>query len=181
MLQYLGQGVVYALIAALLGVFASAPSYTRFPEDQGQLTLNLAHSGKHLGECRRLSAQEIAKLPPKQRRPLDCDRGRQPVLIEIEFDGNILIREALPPTGLFGDGPSQLYRNFSVPAGRHRLAARLRDSGRSDGFDYARDQAIDIRPRQRLVIEFRAEAGGFHFAGGSRLNPAIAQAAEARP
>ncbi len=166
-LRYIGQALVYGLIAALLGFFADSPTYKRFPEDQGQLTVNLAHSGARLGDCRRLSVEEIAKLPPSERRPLACDgRARQPVVIEVELDGTMMVKEALLPSGLFGDGPAQLYVSFTVPSGRYRLAARLRDSGRTEGFDYQRDETVEIGPRQRLVIGFRAEAGGFIFSDG---------------
>ncbi len=167
-LRYLGQALVYGVIAVLLGYFADSPVYERFPEDQGQLTLNIAHAGERLGDCRRLTAEEIAALPPSQRKPMICeDRGRQPVVIEVELNGELLVGEAVPPSGLFGDGPSQLYVNFVVPSGRHRLVARLRDSDRTEGFDYTREETVDIAPRQRLVIEFQAEFGGFIFTEAS--------------
>ncbi len=163
-LRYLGQVLVYCLIAVLLGFFADSPVYQRFPEDQGQLTLNIAHSGERLGECRRLTAEEIAALPPLERKPMICeDRGRQSVVVEVELNGELLVGEAVQPSGLFGDGPSQLYANFVVPIGRHRLVARLRDSDRTEGFDYTREETVEIAPRQRLVIEFQAEFGGFIF------------------
>ena len=178
--RYLGQALVYGLIAVLLGYFADSPTYRRFPEGQGQLTVNLAHSGARLGECRRLSAEEIAKLPPLKRRPLACDdRARQPVVIEVELDGELLIGEALPPSGLFGDGPAQLYVSFTVPSGRYRLVARLRDSARTEGFDYQREETVEIGPRQRLVVGFRAEAGGFIFTDGGSASGY--DAAQVRP
>lgn len=175
--------MVYVLIAALLGFFGGSPTYKRFPEDQGQLTVNLAHSGARLGECRRLSAEEIAKLPPSERRPLACDdRARHPLVIEVELDGELLIGRTLPPSGLFGDGPSQLYASFTIPSGEHRLVARLRDSGRTEGFDYRRDETVEIGPRRRLVIGFRAEAGGFIFSGeGSGPETAAAEIVGGQP
>jgi hypothetical protein len=163
-LKYVGQGVVYALIAVLFGVFSDTPVYRHFPADKAEITLSLAHSGKHKGECRRLTSQEIAKLPPGERKPMDCARGRLPVVVELALDGKVLFNKSVPPSGLFGDGPSQVYLNFTVPAGRHMLAARLRDSDRAAGFDYERTEDVDIAPGQRLVIEFRQEQGGFKFA-----------------
>ncbi len=186
-LRYLGQVLVYGLIAVLLGFFADSPVYERFPETQGQLTLNIAHSGERLGDCRRLTSEEIAALPPLQRKPMVCeDRGRQAVVVEVELDGELLVDEAVPPSGLFGDGPSQLYANFAVPSGRHRLVARLRDSDRAEGFDYTREENVEIGPRRRLVIEFQAEFGGFIFTeaapeGSRALAGAGVQAVGGRP
>jgi len=172
--RYLGQGVVYGLIAVLLGFFADTPAYRHFDDDKAQLTLSLAHSGKHVGECRRLTAAEIAALPPNMRKPLDCPRGRLPVLVEVELDGQLIVSESVPPSGLFGDGPSQIYKNFVIPSGSYTLIVRLRESARDEGFDYQREAQVMISPRQRFVIEFRAEAGGFIFA--TSAEPAESQA-----
>jgi len=165
--KYLGQGAIYALIAVLLGFFADTPVYRHFDDDKAQLTLSLAHSGQHVGACRRLSAAEIAALPPNMRKPLDCPRGRVPVLVEVELDGRIIVRESVPPSGLFGDGPSQIYKNFVIPSGSYNLVVRLRESARDEGFDYQREAQVVIAPRRRFVIEFRAEAGGIIFTGAA--------------
>ena len=164
LVKFTGQGIVYAAIAALLGFFADSPAYRHFDDDKAQLTLSLAHSGKHVRDCRRLTAAEIAALPPNMRKPVDCPRGRLPVLVEIELNGRTIVRESVPPSGLFGDGPSQVYKNFVIPSGSYTLVARLRDSAREEGFDYQREAQVVIAPRQRVVIAFRADAGGFDFA-----------------
>jgi hypothetical protein len=165
--RYLGQGIVYALIAVLLGFFADTPAYRHFDDDKAQLTLSLAHSGKHVQDCRRRSAAEIAALPANMRKPLDCPRGRAPVLVEVELGGKIIVSESVPPSGLFGDGPSQIYQNFVIPSGSYTLVVRMRDSTRDEGFDYQREAQVVIAPRQRFVIGFQAEAGGIIFATSS--------------
>jgi hypothetical protein len=50
-----------------------------------------------------------------------------------------------------------------VPPGRHTLAARLRDSRRTEGFDHVREAGIELQARENRVIEFRADKGGFLF------------------
>jgi len=164
-LRYLGQAVIYAVIAVVLGYFADSPSYRHFDSDMARLTLSLAHSGDHAGECRRLTAEEIAALPPNMRKPMDCPRGRLPLLVEVELDGALIVGRSIPPSGLFGDGPSQIYENFTIPSGSHHVRVRMRDSARAEGFDFEREATIDVEPRQRLVIGFRAETGGFFFSG----------------
>ena len=163
--RYLGQAAVYALIAVLFGIFATWPPHRPFDPQKAQLTLSLAHSGKRPGECKRLTAKEIAALPALERKPLDCERGRLPVLIEVDLDGRTIVSRSVAPSGLFGDGPSQIYENFVIPAGSHKVSARLRDSGRADGFDYMSEADVKIAPLERFVIEFRAESGGFNFRG----------------
>ena len=161
--RYLGQGLVYAAIAVLFGTFATWPAYRHSAPDTAKLTLSLAHSGSHAANCRRLTAKEIAALPPQERRPSNCARERLPVVVEIVLNGETIVSRSIAPSGLFGDGPSQVYENFEIPPGPHTLAARLRDSARAEGFDYVREAEVEIAPGERFVIEFRAETGGFQF------------------
>jgi hypothetical protein len=41
------------------------------------------------------------------------------------------------------------------------LQLRLRDTARTEGYDYELDQIIDLRPQQNLAVDFRPEMGGF--------------------
>jgi hypothetical protein len=172
---YLGQFVVYAVIAVILGIFANGPAYLRFPEDKAQIVLSFSHGAQRKGGCRRLTANEIAALPANMRRTEVCPRERLAVLVELRLDDQVLFAALLPPSGLAGDGRSQVYRRFEVAPGRHRLVARLRDSDREEGFDYKRDAIIELVPGQNLVVDFRSEMGGFLFAGG-RADPEIEEA-----
>ena len=46
-----------------------------------------------------------------------------------------------------------------------RPVLALRDSRRSEGFDYEREAEITLEPGQSFVVDFRAEMGGFLFFG----------------
>ncbi|MEE9157544.1 MAG: hypothetical protein V3U60_04050 [Gammaproteobacteria bacterium] len=161
-LQIIAQIVAFALFAAAVGYFSSAPVYTHLAPDKALIKLSFSHPGKRPG-CRRLSPEEIAALPPNMRRPVECPRERLPVLVELVLDGNLLFRDLLPPSGLWRDGASTVYQRFTVDAGSHRLIARLRDSAREDGFDYEHAAKIELAPQQNFVVDFRADTGGFIF------------------
>ena len=162
-LAYIGQGVAYALFALLVGYFATSPAYTHLEPGLAVIKLSFSHAGEHSEECRRLSQEELNALPPNMRRPTDCQRGRIPLLVELELDGEIIYRELLPPSGLAGDGASTAYKKFPVSAGKHRLVARLRDKRETEGFDHERAEEINLVARQNLVIDFRPGLGGFLF------------------
>ncbi len=162
-LPLLGQAVAYILFAAFLGVFSVAPSYTYLEPDLAVIKLSFSHAGDRVGPCRRLTQEEIDKLPPNMRRSEDCPRARLPLLVELELDGEIATHRLLPPVGLQRDGASSVYQRFQVAAGKHRIVARLRDSARSEGFDYEGEAEVEIVPGQNFVIDFRAESGGFIF------------------
>lgn len=160
-LRYIGQAGVLALFAVFIGYFAAGPAYTAFPADRALIKLSFSHGGGPISECRRLTAEELAKLPPNMRRPTQCPRERVPLLIELVVDDQVLFNGVRPPTGLSGDGPSRVYERFVVTPGAHRLVVRLRDTGRINGFDHEYATEVMLRAQQSLAIDFRPETGGF--------------------
>ncbi len=157
----LGQGVVYALCAAAVGYLSASPVYRQFPDDSAQIKLSFRHGASRVEDCKRLTPEEIAKLPANERRPNTCARERMAITVRLLVDGAVLFDEVLQPTGLSGDGPAEAYRKFMVPAGKHRLEAQLRDSKRSEGYDYEKTIDLDLVPQQSVAIDFKADQGGF--------------------
>lgn len=160
-LTWLGQGVFYAVVAVLVGLFTVWPDYRQFPEDKAQIKLSLSHGARRVEECRRLTAKEIAALPPGERRPNDCARERLPIQVQLLVDGELLYDEVVAPGGLAGDGPARLYRKLIVQPGHREIVARLKDSDRASGFDYETRAEVTLRPQQSLAIDFSANTGGF--------------------
>ena len=158
--RYIGQGLTWIAMGLVIAYFSNAPSYTHLAADQALIKLSFVHGANRVGECRRRTAEELAKLAPNMRRPLDCPRERLPVLVELEVDDDLYYRASLTPTGLSSDGPARVYQRFPVPAGRHRIVVKIRDSARSDGFDYTHEGEIELAPAQNFVIDFKEEAGG---------------------
>lgn len=158
-----GQVVFYVLAAAGTAYLAANPVYHQFPADKAQIKLSFAHGAARMEDCRRLTPKEIAKLPPGQRRPNTCSRERVPVHVQLSVNDETVYEATLEPTGLSRDGPARVYQKFAVPAGRHVIVARLRDSKRKQGFDYETQKSVDLTPWQNLSIDFKADAGGFIF------------------
>ncbi len=161
--QWLGQGLAYLAFAAFIGYLSNAPAYSPLQPGQAMIKLSFSHAGKINGECRELSPKEIAGYAPNMRRPKICPRERLPVLIELDLDGQPLLHSLLQPSGLWRDGSATIYRTFKVPSGHHHLAARLRDSDRTAGYDYQGEANIDLAPQQNFVVEFSSEHTGFTF------------------
>ena len=162
-LRLAGQFAVILLLFAGVAALADWPTYRQVPPGYGVVMLTFVHGAEWVAECRRLSAQEIAKLPPNMRRVQDCPRGRRPVYVELDIDGRPIFRASLPPSGIAGDGPSRVYERFVLPASDYDLAVRMRDTGRSEGFDHESTKHVALAPAQLLVIDFRAETGEFVF------------------
>lgn len=162
-LRLAGQFVVIAALFTVVAAFADWPAYRQFPRGSAIVLLTFVHGADRKAECRRLTSQEIEKLPPNMRRVQDCPRGRRPIYVELDLSGRAVFHESLPPTGIAGDGPSRVYQRFIVPAGKYDVAVRMRDTARVAGFDHAREEAVTLVPDQMFVIDFRSERGEFVF------------------
>lgn len=160
LLAWLGQGLLYGLFALFIGYFSTAPAYRHMAPELALIKLSFTHHGKRVADCSQRSAEELAKLPPNMRAPLQCQRERSPVTVEIEVDGSLAYRHVATPSGLSKDGASTVYQRLPLPAGEHRLTVRLKDDVRSSGSDFTRQETLKLRAGQVLVIDFNAEKGG---------------------
>lgn len=162
-LRLAGQFAVILALFASVAAFANWPAYRQFPPGSAVVLLTFVHGASRKAECRRLTPQEIAKLPPNMRRVQVCPRGRLPIYVELDLGERKVLHKNFPPTGIAGDGPSRIYQRFVVPAGTYDIAARMRDTSRSEGFDYEHKETVKLVPDQMFVIDFRSERGEFVF------------------
>jgi len=159
------QSIAYIAFVAAIGYLSASPTYQAVATERAVVRLVISHATAKVGECRQLSPEEIANLAPNMRRPTDCPRERHNLFVELRLDDDLLYQGLEQPTGLWRDGPSNVYRKFVVPSGHHRLAVRLRDSGRESGFDREHVEEIELQPQQNFVVGFRS-ATGFSFGEG---------------
>jgi hypothetical protein len=162
-LRVIGQFAVIAALFAAVAWLSDHPTYRQSPEGSASVMLSFVHGADRRGECRKLTPEEIAKLPPNMRRVQDCPRVRRPIYVEFDVDGRNVYRASLPPTGIAGDGPSRVYQRFVLPAGKYEVAVRMRDTPRVDGFDHERRDLVDFAPDQLFVIDYRLDTGEFIF------------------
>ena len=159
-LFWMGQGLLYALFALIIGYFSNSPPYRHLAADQALIKLSFSLHGKLVSECRQRSAEELAKMAPNMRASLDCKRERSAVTVEIDLDGAPVFRHVSVPSGLSRDGASTVYHRFPVGAGEHKITVRLKDDVRAAGFNYSREETVTLAPGKILVIDFNAEKGG---------------------
>src|SRR3974390_359365 len=162
-LRLAGQFAIIAALFAAVAWLSDRPIYRQIPERSAVMMLTFVHGADRRGECRRLSPEEIARLPPNMRRVQDCPRVRRAIYVELDVDGRNIYRANLPPTGIAGDGPSRVYQRFVLPAKTYDVAVRMRHTARSEGFDHEGRATIDLVPDQQFVIDYRPESGEFIF------------------
>ena len=133
-LRLCGQFAVIVALFASVATLAAWPVYRETPRGTAVVTLTFVHGADRRADCRRLTPEEIAKLPPNMRRVQDCPRSRRPIYVELDVGDQVAYRASLPPTGIAGDGPSRVYQRFVLPAGPYDIAVRMRDTARTEGF-----------------------------------------------
>ena len=156
-----GQVVLYGAFAAFIGYFATSPKYRQIPDDAALIKLSINHLGER--ECRKRTPEELARLPPNMRAPLDCPRERSDIRLEMDLDGEPVLRTTMHPTGLYKDGISTIYRRFEVRAGSHEVAVRMNDNAVKPGFAFVREGRVTLAPGQVMVIDFNPDMGGLFF------------------
>ena len=155
------QFTAYVAFAATVAYFSFWPQYEYASPDRSVVKVSLSHAAERVTPCVRLSPQEIAELAPNMRRAEICERQRLPLTLELDVDGQPALRLVAAPSGLWEDGPASIYERFDLEPGPHRVAARLRDTARADGWDYTHVEDVVLEPGRYLTITFRAETGGF--------------------
>ncbi|WP_374691739.1 hypothetical protein [Accumulibacter sp.] len=157
----IGQVILYGAFAAFIGYFATSPRYHQVADDVALIKLSISHLGER--ECRKRSPDELAKMPPNMRAPLDCPRERSDIRLEVDLDGQPILQTVMRPTGLYKDGVSTIYKRFEVKAGSHQLAVRMNDNLVKPGFNFVKEERISLKPHQVMVIDFNPDQGGLFF------------------
>jgi hypothetical protein len=163
-LRIVVQLALYVPLMVLIGYFATNPKFTVVPEGAALLRLSIVHAAERKEPCRERTPEELAKLAPNMRAALDCPRERSPLLVELELDGALVYRREAQPAGLAKDGAAAVYHRMNVPAGKHRIVARLKDRPGAD-FNYVHEATLELAPGASVVIDFAAPQGGFLIRG----------------
>lgn len=154
MIRILGQVIAYGCFVAVLGVFSVWPDYQLLDKQEAIVSLTFSHPAERIGECRRLSQEELNELPPNMRKPDECPRERHQVQVEMRFDDRLVYAVTVPPSGLWKDGKANVYQRVTIDAGVYSVFIGMNDSGSGDAYDYQQQQQVMIAPGQNLVITF---------------------------
>lgn len=162
-MKYVGQLLAYAAFFAMIAFLSVRPEYRLLGEDDAIVSLTFSHAAQRIGECTRLSQEELLALPPNMRKPDRCPRERHLTLVELVMDESILYEATLVPTGLWSDGKATAYQRIEVAAGNHTFRVRMNDSGIAGQIDFENSATLILQPGQNLVVFFDPASQRFHF------------------
>jgi hypothetical protein len=162
-MKYAGQLIAYVAFFVLVAALSVRPELRLLGDQQAIVSLSFSHAAQRIGECQRLSREELMALPPNMRKPDRCPRERHLLQVRLTMDSQTLYEAALAPTGLWSDGKATAYQRFGVPAGTHQFSVRMNDSGVPGQVDFENTATISVQPGQNLVVFFDPASQKFHF------------------
>ncbi|MEO5378115.1 MAG: hypothetical protein H7832_10100 [Magnetococcus sp. DMHC-6] len=157
------QCLAYFFFFGVIYYLSTSPAYHYLQPGEAEIKLAFKHASQRQKACHQRTREEMMRLPPNMRRVQDCPRARAPIYIELLLDGAFLAHRSFVSPGLSHDMATFVYTKYSLPAGKHLLTVRMRDSMREEGFDFLGEREVDLIPGQALVIGFAEEQGGFIF------------------
>jgi hypothetical protein len=164
-LRLAGFGILLTGVCLALTVFSAFP-WIASPPGLAVVRVAFRHvTAFEEGPGGQLSREELEKLP-KHMRPLSGERARtgarRDTLVRVMLGEQVLLARTYRPSGFRHDGPTFGYEEIAVPAGRHRIDARLADAGGEEGAPTGRwhvTRELDIRPGQAVLVELSEQTG----------------------
>jgi len=161
LLRYGLQAFNYTLFMGIVWYFSIKPPYHQLEEGQAVITLAFSHAAELREPCVKKTQEELMKLPPNMRVPMNCTRERSPVTVELHLDDELMTKQVLEAPGLHNDQGVDYFQRLKVPAGTHQLRVWMNDDVNVDGATYRHEQEISLQPEQQLLVDFDAGSGGF--------------------
>jgi hypothetical protein len=153
-------GAVGAL--ALVRLLSFAP-YTTHRESGALVRLAWRARGERVRDCRRLTSEELAKLPAHMRQEEVCEGRVLPYRLAVQLDDRAVVNQLIHGAGAREDRPLYVYQDLNVDAGAHRISIRFTLEGRPEaqGEDrlatppqLALDTTLSLEPRQVLLVTY---------------------------
>ena len=153
-LSYLLQAFNYTIFMAIVWYFATAPSIRVINDDESMITLAFGHAGELREPCRKMSSEEMAKLPANMRIDEACPRERSPIHIEMLMDGELLYDKTLLAPGIYNDGGVNIFFSGKIPAGEHNIEIKMEDNVRNEGLDHTFTKTVSIDPTKIILFSY---------------------------
>ncbi len=159
-------GVLVALLAtAALGALSRVP-YTGRRGTDAYVRLAWRTRGERVETCRRLSPEELARIPAHMRREEECVGHILPYRLEVTLDDSLATRDSVASKGARADRPLYVFQEFPVAPGRHRLSVTFARLGAIPAGQEEHgalperlelDAEVTLGPRQIALVTYDEE------------------------
>jgi len=126
-------------LTVLVGALSQVP-YAAGETEGAAVRLAWRVRSERVDECRRLTPEEIARLPAHMRREEVCEGRVLPYHLEVDLDGHRVVDHVVRPSGARADRPLYVFYDLPVPPGVHDLVVR-----------FTRERAREESPASRIA------------------------------
>lgn len=119
--RVLGAGVVTVAAALAVGWLSQVP-YDAVRGSGALIRLAWRTRGTRVEECRRLTAEELERLPVHMRQDEVCEGRILPYRLVVALDGRTVVDDSVRPSGAREDRPLYVHHEVWVEPGTHALA-----------------------------------------------------------
>ena len=175
-----GTVVVISVLAAVR--LLSFTSYTAERDIGAIVRLAWRARGEQVRDCRRLSPEELRKLPLHMRQEKVCEGRVLPYRLVVALDSVSLVDRLVHAAGAREDRPLYVFQDLIVEPGRHRISVRFtleapsaqheRDQERGDPAlpatppRLALDTTLTLGARRVLLVTYDEERERLVIRGG---------------
>ena len=146
-------GAVVLGSGAALAALSFTP-YTAEPGDRAVVRLAWRARGERVRECRRLTAEELARLPQHMRQEEVCERRILPYRLRVDLDGARVVDELVRAGGAREDRPLFVFRDLAVTPGTHHLQVTFeREAGEEGDDERPHPEEVDATEAGRRARE----------------------------
>jgi hypothetical protein len=89
--------------------------------DQAVIRLSWRTPPTFVEECRRLTQEELERLPVHMRREEVCERRALPYRLQVQLDGRTILNQAVRPAGARQDRPLYVFHELPVAPGAYEV------------------------------------------------------------
>ncbi|MDP3910215.1 MAG: hypothetical protein Q8Q14_07465 [Gemmatimonadales bacterium] len=175
-------GILLLAVAGVsLAILSEAP-YAATPPNRALIRLSWRAYSEQVQACRRLTPEELERLPIHMRQEEVCERTILPYRLLVSIDGtavtNILVRSG----GAREDRPLYVFHELPVAPGPHRLTIRFEREGEGETRDAAEpiperearetpprlalDEVVVLGDRAVIVVTYDEEQRRLHVLAG---------------
>jgi len=108
--------------------------YDSAGRDEALIRLSWRTPGELVTECRRLTPEELERLPAHMRREEVCEGRMAPYRLRVTIDGEEVLDDIVRAAGVREDRPLYVYRELFVAPGEHRIEVDWEEVREGDGI-----------------------------------------------
>lgn len=169
--------ILGAVVATVMVAAFSRIPYPPVPPGYAVVRLAWRAPGQRIEECRRMTEEELQRLPVHMRREETCEQQVLPYRLSVFLDDSLVLDLRIRAAGAHRDRPLYVYEELAAEPGRRKLAVRFSRElpgepprGRIEGDfpdELRLEREIELSPRAVALVTYDPEARRLVLGGSS--------------